>query len=76
MEANISAIGGTVWRARWLRLAHVTWIVCAVCALLIFLAALPLGYAVRLNSAPLEPLIDAPAWYVAAVNMTAGQSCA
>jgi len=54
-------------RGRWFALAHAGWWVCAALALLIFLAAIPLGY-VQLFSGEFFITIDAPQWYVAAMS--------
>ncbi|HEU0294906.1 MAG TPA: histidine kinase [Anaerolineales bacterium] len=53
---------------RWFMLAHVAWIVCAVLALLIFLAAIPLGYVQRFSGTFGVP-IDAPGWYIAVMSV-------
>lgn len=55
-------------RRPWLALAHAAWLVCAALALLIFLAAIPLGYVQRSSDAFGVP-IDAPAWYVAGTSL-------
>ncbi len=60
------------WRARWLSVTHAVWIVCALLALLMFLASLPLGYATRLSGAALDAAVDAPAWYIALMNFAQG----
>jgi signal transduction histidine kinase len=53
---------------RWFMLAHVAWIVCAALALLIFLAAIPLGY-VQSFSGTFGIPINAPGWYIAVMSV-------
>jgi signal transduction histidine kinase len=53
---------------RWFMLAHFAWSVCAALALLIFLAAIPLGYAQRFSGTFGVP-IDAPGWYIAVMSV-------
>ena len=57
---------------RWLVLAYAAWFICAALAVLIFLAAIPLGYALRLSGASFGFPIDAPAWYVEAMSIAQG----
>ena len=75
-ETDANAKAGAVWRAqvraRWLELAHVAWIVCAVVALLMLLASIPLGYASRFSGAGYREPVDAPAWYVAIMSFAQG----
>ena len=59
-------------RGRWLALAQAAWMVCAVCAVLIFLAAIPLGYASLFSGSGFHELVDAPAWYVAIMKFAQG----
>lgn len=56
----------------WLALAQSAWLVIAAFALLVFLAAIPLGYALRFSGALIGPPVDAPAWYIAVVNFVQG----
>lgn len=72
MEADVSTTKAAAWRMRWLRVAHVAWITCAVLALFMLLASLPLGYAARLSGAAFDQPVDAPAWYVALMSMAQG----
>ncbi len=58
-------------RPHWLALAHAAWWVCAALALLIFLVALPRGYALYFSGRVGVP-IDAPAWYVSAAAFVQG----
>jgi hypothetical protein len=53
---------------RLLVLAHKAWLICAALALLIFLAAIPLGYVPRLGGTFGVP-IDAPGWYIAVMSV-------
>ncbi|HJS19743.1 MAG TPA: GAF domain-containing sensor histidine kinase, partial [Anaerolineales bacterium] len=55
-------------RRRFLALAHKAWFICAGLALLIFLAAIPLGYAQRFSGTFGVP-IDAPGWYIAVMSV-------
>ena len=68
----MSATRSTVWRARWLRLAHVVWIMCALLALLMLFASLPSGYAAQFSGTNPHHPIDAPAWYVAVMSFAQG----
>jgi signal transduction histidine kinase len=72
LQADMNTATGTTWRARWLRLAYVAWIVCALLALFILLASLPRGYAARFSGAAFPEPVDAPAWYVTLMNIAQG----
>lgn len=71
-DMDADASGDRRVHRRWLRLAYTLWIVCAALALLIFLAAIPLGYALRLSGAGFGVPIEAPAWYIAVVSFAQG----
>jgi signal transduction histidine kinase len=72
VKANVNTTIVTDWRARWLRLAHVVWIVCALLALLVLLASLPPGYAKLLSGAAFDYPINAPAWYTSIMSIAMG----
>ncbi len=72
MEADVSTTKAAAWHLRWLRVAHVAWLTCAVLALFMLLASLPLGYATRLSGAAFDQSVDAPAWYVALMSTAQG----
>lgn len=59
-------------RPRWLALAHAVWLICAALALLMLLAAIPLGYVRLWSGAGLRVAIDAPAWYIAGISVAQG----
>jgi hypothetical protein len=72
VKADMSTAASAAWRARGLRLARVAWIVCALLALLVLLASLPLGYAKLLSGAAFDYPIDAPAWYTSIMSIAMG----
>ncbi len=51
---------------------NAVWLVSAALALLIFMAAIPRGYALRFSGAGIGVPIDAPSWYVAAMGLAHG----
>jgi signal transduction histidine kinase len=59
-------------RQRWWKYAHLAWLLCAALALVIFLVAIPLGYARLIGGASIRPPVDAPAWYIAAASSVNG----
>jgi signal transduction histidine kinase len=59
-------------RRRSLALAHAVWVISAAVALLVFLAAIPLGYALLFSGTPADPPIDAPGWYVSVLAFANG----
>ncbi|OQY90026.1 MAG: hypothetical protein B6D41_10020 [Chloroflexi bacterium UTCFX4] len=71
-DANASVGGSARARRRWLWLAQAFWIICAAFALLIFLAGIPLGYALLFSGAGFNVPIDAPAWYIASMSVVQG----
>jgi hypothetical protein len=72
IKSDVSTTTGAAWRARWQRVTHVAWIMCAGLALLMLLVSLPLGYATRLSGAAFDEPVDAPAWYVATMSFAQG----
>ncbi|OQY89439.1 MAG: hypothetical protein B6D41_10505 [Chloroflexi bacterium UTCFX4] len=74
VTTDVNAIASQSARARrrWLWLAQAFWIICAALALLIFLAGIPLGYALLFSGAGFNVPIDAPAWYIASMSVVQG----
>lgn len=63
------------WRSAtnpWLAWAHVVWVASAALGLLIFLIALPRGYALRFSGAAFDFAIDAPGWYISIASVAQG----
>lgn len=54
---------------RWMPVFRALWIVCAIVALAILVASVPLGYALRFTGAQIGPPVDAPGEYVAAMSI-------